>query len=137
MRHFSPYFFISLIIVFLLAGCSASTQEVTFISAMFFVTATNLPTATQTSTPTATPEIPNTEPVVEPDEEKIDREEKTIEGKQVLSLLSQKDDVFILRYFLKNDETLYVSIMESQDPAEIEELTPLLEHAVNSMQFVP
>lgn len=77
------------------------------------------------------------EPVVKPDEERIERGITPLEEKQVLRLLSKQNDTFILRYFIKNNDNLYVFSVASKDLLESKESTFLLEEMINSMQFVP
>jgi hypothetical protein len=77
------------------------------------------------------------EPVVEPGEERVEREILTIGEKQVLSLLTrQNDDTFALRYFIKNNDNLYVFIVESKDLDEVNGMTILLEDIIDSVQFI-
>jgi hypothetical protein len=76
-------------------------------------------------------------PVVEPDEEKISREIIAIGNEQVLSLLTRREGTFLLRYFIKNDENLYVFTFESRDLGEMESMTGVLEEIIASMQFIP
>ena len=76
------------------------------------------------------------DPIVGPDEEKVSREMKAIGDKQVIKLLTKQEDSFILRYFIKNNDNLYVFIVESQDLVGTKDMTVLLEEIINSMQFV-
>src|SRR5687768_5664907 len=57
---------------------------------------------------------------VEPDEKKISREVLTIGDKQVLKLLTSQKASFILRYFMKNEDYLYVLRFEMKDPDDQE-----------------
>ncbi|MCI0554162.1 MAG: hypothetical protein L0287_24695 [Anaerolineae bacterium] len=75
-------------------------------------------------------------PVVEPGEEKIEKEIITIGDKQTVRLLTKQEDSFILRYFIKNNDNLYVFIVKSKDLVETNEMTVLLDEIINSMQFV-
>lgn len=77
------------------------------------------------------------EPVVKPDEERIERGMIMIGDKPALRLLSKQNDTFILRYFIKNNDDLYVFRVDSKEPIETQESTFLLEEIINSMQFVP
>jgi hypothetical protein len=77
------------------------------------------------------------EPVVEPGEEQVEREILTIGQKQTLSLLTrQNDDTFALRYFIKNNENLYVFIVESEDLDEVNGMAVLVEAIIDSIQFI-
>lgn len=73
------------------------------------------------------------DPVVQPDEQKIEREIKIFGNKQVMRLLSKQDDLFILRYFVKDSDNLYILIVELNNSAEIGDMAILLEDIVDSM----
>ena len=78
------------------------------------------------------------DPVVETDEKKISRELVTSGDKQLLKLLTSQKNSFILRYFIKNEDSLYVLRFEIKDPDDQENKTTILilEDAVNSLQFI-
>jgi hypothetical protein len=76
-------------------------------------------------------------PVMEPEEERIEKGMKTIGDKPVLRLLNKKNDTFILRYFIENNDNLYMFRIESKNPMETQESTFLVEEMINSMEFVP
>jgi len=75
---------------------------------------------------------------VEPGEKKISRELVTIGDKQVLKLLTSQKESFILRYFIKNGDYLYVLRFEMKDPddQESKKTVIVLEEAVQSMRFL-
>jgi hypothetical protein len=76
------------------------------------------------------------DPVVDPDEEIIEKEAITIGDKPVLRMLSKQEDTFLLRYFIKNGENLYVFQVEAKDLMETKASSSLLEEAIESMEFV-
>jgi hypothetical protein len=76
-------------------------------------------------------------PVVDPVEERIEKELITIGDKSVLRVLTKQDGTFILRYFTSNSDRLYVWKFESKDLPGIKASTSLLEEALKSMEFVP
>jgi hypothetical protein len=78
----------------------------------------------------------SSDPVIDPAEERIERELLTIGDKQALKVLSKQEDTFILRYFIKNDENLYVFRVEAKDLMETKASSSLLEEAIESMEFV-
>jgi len=75
------------------------------------------------------------DPVVQLDEQKLEREIKIVGSKKALRLLSKRDDLFILRYFVKNSDNLYVLIFESNELVKTDNMTILLEDIVDSMVY--
>jgi hypothetical protein len=76
------------------------------------------------------------DPVIDPAEERIEKELLTIGDKQALKVLSKQEETFLLRYFIKNDENLYVFRVESKDLTEINENISLLEETIKSLEFI-
>ena len=76
------------------------------------------------------------DPVIAPGEQIIEKESITIGDKPVLRVLSQQEDAFLLRYFIKNGENLYVFRVESKDLMESEASRSILEEAIESLEFV-
>ena len=77
-------------------------------------------------------------PIVEADEIKISRDIVTVGDKQVLKLVTSQKDSFILRYFMKREDSLYVLRFEMKDPdaQENRETIIILEDIVQSMRFL-
>lgn len=77
-------------------------------------------------------------PIVEADELQLSQELVTIGDKQVLKLVTSQKDSFILRYFMKRDDSLYVLRFEMKDPdaQENRETILILEDIVQSMRFL-
>jgi hypothetical protein len=78
------------------------------------------------------------DPIVGTNEKRISRELLTIGDKQVLKLLTQDKDSFLLRYFIENQNSLYVlmSEMKDLDDQESKRIVIILEEAAQSMQFL-
>jgi hypothetical protein len=76
------------------------------------------------------------QPVVEPDEEKIEKGIVTVGERLVLKLLSKQDTLFILRYFIKENDDLYVLRVKANDLAEVKDMAVVVEKSIQSMQFI-